>query len=95
MTVPNAKSKLYSLLADFREGQLATVDFCDQFEKTYNFDLDKKILTPAEAEFFSALFEKVIWYAPYPEERAEIPNYIGEDEIRRAVDRLPDKLTRS
>lgn len=92
MTSSDAKGRLYRLLVAFRERRLDTVKFCDQFERTFNLELDKTSLTPDEAESFGALFEKVIWYSPYPEERAQISNYLGESEIRSAADTAADRL---
>lgn len=85
MKPADPKSRLYKLVVDFCRGRLDTAGFCDQFEQTYNLDLDRKTLTQIEAESFGALFEKVIWYSPYPKERAQISNYVGEAEVRKAA----------
>lgn len=77
---------LCTLIRDFLDGHLEVTSFCDQFEKMYNLDLDKGVLSPVEAEAFRVLFDKIVWYSPYPEERAQIPNYVDEGEIRRAAD---------
>jgi len=80
-----ARQRLHGLLSSVRSGQLSIEAFCSQFEATYNFELDKEELTPAEAVAFSKLFEQVVWYSPFPEERAKIPNYKSEGEILTAV----------
>ncbi len=65
---------------------METEAFRIQFEQTCNMELDKTTLSPAEAEAFAALFEEVVWYSPFPEERARIPSYRGEAEIRAAAE---------
>ena len=67
-------------------GQLSVKRFCSEFEHTYNLKTDKFSLSQAEREAFSALFEKVAWFSPFPEERARIPHYLGEEDIFAAVD---------
>jgi hypothetical protein len=80
-----ARQRLHGLLHNVRTGRLSIEAFCSQFETTYNLELDKGELTPVEAVAFSKLFEQVVWYSPFSEERAKVPNYIGEDEVLAAV----------
>jgi hypothetical protein len=81
-----ARHRLRRLLAEFRAGTLDTGSFCSQFEHTYNMELDKRTLTANEAAAFGPLFEEVIWYSPFPEERERIPNYRSEADIRQAAE---------
>ena len=81
-----ARLRLRRLLAEFRAGTLGTEAFCAQFEHTYNLELDKSTLAPAEAAAFGSLFEHVIWYSPFSEERARIPNYRSEADIAQAAE---------
>jgi hypothetical protein len=87
-----ARLRLRRLLAEFQSGGLNTETFCIQFEHTYNMDLDKRTLLPSEAQAFGDLFEQVIWYSPYPEERAKVPNYRGDAEIREAAARAAERI---
>lgn len=87
-----ARLRLRRLLAEFQNGTLDTETFCIQFEHTYNMELDKKTLLPSEAQAFGDLFEQVIWYSPYPEERAKVQNYRGEAEIREAAERAAQRI---
>lgn len=84
--------RLRRLIAEFRSGVLDVESFCPQFEHTYNMEVDKQTLTPAEADSFAALFEQVIWYSPLPEERKQIPNYRNEEDIARAVEHAAQRL---
>lgn len=87
-----ARLRLHQLLAEFRAGAIDTGTFCAQFEHTYNMELDKGTLSNSEAQAFGELFERVIWYSPFPEERSQIPNYLGEAEIRQAVEQADRTL---
>ena len=79
------RERLYWLLRLLQQGQLGTEEFCQEFEQTYNFELDKEDLSSAEAVAFAALFDKVVWFSPFAEDRGRIPNYLGEAEVRAAV----------
>jgi hypothetical protein len=84
--------RLRRLVAEFRSGKLDAESFCPRFENTYNLELDKRTLSRDEAEAFAALFEQVIWYSPFPDERRQIPNYRSEEDIARAVELAAQRL---
>lgn len=90
-----ARQRLLDLLRDVSSGRLGVEAFCSQFETAYNLELDKRQLTIEEAEAFSMLFEQVVWYSPFPEERTKVPNYKGEKEILDAVHDAERILARS
>ena len=85
--------RLRRLIDECRSGLLDLVSFCDQFEHTYNMELDKKSLSPAEADAFAPLFEQVVWYSPFPDEVRRIPNYRSDEDIARAVERAAKRLS--
>lgn len=89
-----ARKRLYDLLKWVSSGKLSVEAFCAQFETTYNLELDRSRLALNEEEAFSMLFEQVIWYSPFPEERAKISNYKGEKEILAAVTNAEHILVR-
>jgi len=86
------RERLHRLIAELRAGSLDTESFCSRFETTYNVDLDKQSLTPVEAEAFAELFEIAVWYSPFPDERARIPNYRNEQDIALAVEHAAQRL---
>lgn len=47
--------------------------------------LEKKELSEEEGEIFQALFDKVVWFSPFPEERQQISRYLDEQAILHAV----------
>jgi hypothetical protein len=77
---------LKQLLGDYIAGDLETELFCSRFEHIYNMELDRDSLTPNEAAAFGPLFEEVVWYSPFPEERSSIPNYRSAEDIRKAAE---------
>jgi hypothetical protein len=85
-------TKLRTLLRRYISGELDTSQFCDAFERAYNFEVAKADLNRIEGEAFAELFDKVVFYSPYPDERARIPNYRSEREIMEAAKRTAAKL---
>jgi hypothetical protein len=76
---------LHKLLSDYLRGSIDTALFCDNFETAFNFDVDRHELTPREEAIFGQLFNQVVYYSPFPEERAQIPNYRSEGQILQAA----------
>jgi 16S rRNA G527 N7-methylase RsmG len=88
----SVRDRLLGLITKFREMTLDAETFCSQFEHAYNMELDKKTLSLVESRAFAELFEQVIWFSPFTEERAKVPNYRGEAEIRAAAERAAQQL---
>jgi hypothetical protein len=82
----SARLRLRQLLVAFRQRAINVEKFCADFEHIYNLELDKGTLTPAEMEAFASLFESVIWFSPFEEERLRIPNYKDEAAIEAAAE---------
>ncbi len=80
-----AGESLRRLILAYEGGTLSPTDFCDQFETAYNLETDRASLTQTEADAFRQLFEVVIWFSPFADEREAVSNYIGPEEIARAV----------
>lgn len=76
---------LHKLLADYLGGSIDTALFCENFEQAYNFDVDRRELTAKEGAAFQRLFDEVVYFSPFPEERAAIPHYRSEKQIRQAA----------
>lgn len=89
MTLPplwKGSELLHKLLADYLGGDLDTPLFCSNFEQALNFDVERRELTPNEEAAFERLFNEVIYFSPFPDERAAIPNYRSEAQIRQAAE---------
>jgi hypothetical protein len=76
---------LRKLLADYLEGKIDTPLFCSNFEQAFNFDVDRNALTPVESTVFARLFEEVVYFSPFPEERAEVLSYRSEEQIKHSA----------
>jgi hypothetical protein len=71
---------LRKLLDDFLSGKLKTDTFCRDVEVAYNGAIDEAALTAVEQPIFEKLFNIVVWYSPIPEERAELPLHLKNDQ---------------
>jgi hypothetical protein len=84
-SLPQGREKLYwlmdLLLADHHDAGT----FCKEFERAYNFEVDKASLSGAERRAFSELFDLAVLYSPYPEERKLVPQYRSGAQIRDVV----------
>lgn len=76
---------LHHLLADYLATRIDTPLFCSNFEQAFNFDVDRRELTPVESNAFQRLFDEVVYFSPISEERAEVPNYRSDEQIRQAA----------
>jgi len=83
---------LHFLIGLFLAGQINIPVFCRQFDNSYNLHTDKAALTAIESSAFNDLFDKVVWYSPFPEERKKIPSYLGETEIAIAIRQAASSL---
>ncbi len=79
------KSRLANLIVDVLNNKIQVVEFCDNFEILFNLEINKDELDYNDLLCFSRLFDVIVWYSPFPEERATIPNYVDENEVLRAV----------
>ena len=77
---------LRQIIVSFLAGETDTGEFCRRFEEAFNFEADKAALSEQEYGAYERLFNEVVYYSPFPEERAVIPNYRGEAQIRAAAE---------
>jgi hypothetical protein len=85
----DALHKLLDLITAAKSRALPIGEFCSRYETVFNLELDKSSLSDSELRPLAALFEKVVWFSPFPDERKRIPHYLGESEIAAALDALP------
>jgi hypothetical protein len=79
---PGARGdELHALVQQVLSAACDVGDFCAAFERVYNLETDKTMLSERERSAFKAPFERIVWYSPFPDERRAIPNNIGEDEV--------------
>jgi hypothetical protein len=83
--LPTGIAKLYWLIELYTSGHHDVRTFCKEFERTFNFEVDKQGLSAEELATFGDLFQKVTVYSPYPDELERVPFYQSEAQIRSAV----------
>ena len=88
----DGRAELLRLLEKNLGDEITHREFCAAVESFYNFRLKQKDFSPEELAAIEALFDEVVWYSPYPEERKEVPHYKGEDEIEAALSRARQAL---
>lgn len=74
-----------ALIAGVVAGSLGVEEFCRQFGILYNRDNDPSGFEPRFRAICEPLFDVVVWYSPFPDERAAIPNYRDESDILAAA----------
>ena len=73
-------------MRSFLDGLVTTDHFCSRFETAFNFEIDKAVLVEEELTALTRLFNDVVYYSPFPEERTSYPGYRDEAAIRVAVE---------
>ncbi len=66
-------------------GKLSVEAFCREFERGYVLELDRATIGVGEATALALVFDRVVWYTPFPRDREEYPGYVGDVEVLTAV----------
>lgn len=80
-----ALDRLYGLLDAFLARRIEVGQFCALYSSTYDRDVDEDDMTPGEEAAFARLFDEVLFYSPFPRDRAKYPGYRSEEEIIAAA----------
>jgi hypothetical protein len=94
-TLPIGRAKLYWLIEHYLSDHHDVGTFCKEFERTYNFEIDRSKLSVDELREFGDLFNKVTVYSPFEDDLKTIPMYKSGHEIREAVMATRSKLRMS
>ena len=81
-----AASTIARLLGAFRSGEIDVERFCSAYETAYNFEVDRTSLSAVQGDAAELLFNKVVWFSPFADERAKVPQYICPSEVSTAVE---------
>lgn len=87
MSHASAFHRLLGLVDAFLGGELSTQEFCDRFEDEFNFRTQRTDFEPGQEQIFQALFDEVVLYSPYEDDRAAYSGYRDEQAILRAARR--------
>ena len=73
-----------ALVDSYLAGELEISEFCDRYERWWNFERRPGAVGAAAAAL-EALFDIAARYSPYPEDRAKWPGYQDEASVRAAA----------
>lgn len=79
-------------LATFLDGKLTTQAFCDRYEMEFNTPDQVDWASSLEANVFQDLFDIVVWYSPFDEDRRRFSGYVGESQILSAAKTAAERL---
>lgn len=82
MSVRMREQKLYSMLRSLVEQRMRPEDFCAQFERVFNFEIDRSMIPQSKLAALEELFDDVVYYSPFPKDRVDYPGYRDEVAIR-------------
>lgn len=84
-------ANLRKLVGDLLGGTVSVADFAKLFERGYN-DADEGDINVEDQATFSALFDVVAWYSPFPDERVEVPHLVDEGAVLEATRKAAKEL---
>lgn len=79
------RAKLFWLIELYLSDHHDVGTFCEGFERTYNFEIDRSELSADELAVFGDLFDKVSTFSPFKNELKICPHYTSKEQIRAAV----------
>lgn len=88
------EKKVTSLFNRLQRNEISTKEFCEVYERIWNFEFDKRILSDEEFKALDYLFDEVALHCPLPREKWEYPRYRDDLEIRTATEKVRSLLTR-
>jgi hypothetical protein len=88
-----SRDDLLRLIESFLGGSLEVRDFCSRFETGFNFGVDYSKLSESDLKRFEWLFNEVVLFSEFPDDRAAYPGYRDETAIRSAAQATWDALS--
>ena len=83
-----------SLIEAVQQGSMTVGDFTSSVEREWNFGDERATLSETHKSAVQHLFDVVVYYSPFPDERARFPIYSDEQDVllaaqvcRRALER--------
>lgn len=74
-----------SLIEAVQQGSMTVGDFSSSVEREWNFGDERATLSETRKSAVQHLFDVAVYYSPYPDERARIPNYRNEQDVLLAA----------
>lgn len=72
---------LRDLVESFVDGRLSVQDFCNAFERAWNFEVERADFTAEQRQALEQLFDGVVLFSPLPRESWGYPKYRDANEI--------------
>ena len=76
---------MIALMRKLVANEITPAEFSEQYEPTWNFELEATELAEGEAAIFERVFDVVGWYTPVVEDRAAYPGFKNESDVLEAV----------
>ena len=89
------RDRAIRLLDGLLTAEISVSEFCDRYEPLWNFELESNAELGAEAPIFEQIFDSVVWYSPFPEDRDSYPGFKNEEDIIAIVRKANARLERS
>ena len=86
--------EIEELILRYQAYMISTQEFCDLFERIWNFEFEKSSVSAEIFKSLDHLFDEVALFCSLPRERWEYPKYRDETEIRAAVEIAARSLPR-
>ncbi len=86
------RERLIWLMALLLGKGLSVDDFCAEYERTWNFQLNEERLSQSESELLKRVFDTVVWYTPVVEDRKNYPGFKSESEVFTVVAEVQQQL---
>jgi hypothetical protein len=80
-----ARDKLIGLMRALVANEITPAQLSEQYEPTWNFELEAAELKEGEAAVFERVFDVISWYTPVVEDRASYPGFKDERDVLEAV----------
>jgi hypothetical protein len=84
--------RLRETVLNVLDGSLTTQELCVRYETEYNTPDQVEWASIDEGLIFQELFDAVVWYSPYPEDRARYKGYVDDVQIKKAAQQVAARL---
>lgn len=86
------RERLIWLMALLLGKSMSVDDFCAEYERTWNFQLNEERLSQSESELLKRVFDTVVWYTPVAEDRKNYPGFKSESDVFTVVAEVQQQL---
>jgi hypothetical protein len=88
------KEYLYKLIIEYKNGNISTEFFCDNFDRVYNIELDYDTINEIEHELFKSLSYVAARFSPYEADKKIPKAFTTEKEVKEKVEEVYSRLVK-